>query len=157
MDFTSINEYFYKFSSTLLVILLLPISTFIFFLLSSGPAQAFPLSGHYAIIAATVILLWIINFIFFNKKIKSVRKRQGLREKLEKYFVITIVRFSIFGLCALILSVAFFFSRDNFFTIAFIFQLLLCGILWPRAAKVSGDLKLRGDEREMVYYKKDSF
>lgn len=35
--------------------------------------------------------------------------------------------------------------------------LLLAGLLWPTSRKVSVDLKLRGDEREMVYYKKDTF
>jgi hypothetical protein len=37
----------------------------------------------------------------------------------------------------------------------FLIQLILAGIVWPTSSKVSSDLKLRGDEREMVYYKKD--
>jgi hypothetical protein len=140
-----------------MVILLLPIATFIFFQFKSiEKPQGFEWIAHQGIVAGIVITLWVVSFLLFNKKIKSARKGQGLRDKLEKYFSITIVRFNIFALCGLLLSLAFLFSADGFFTICFIAQLTMCGILWPRSTKVSNDLKLRGDEREMVYYKKDT-
>jgi len=109
------------------------------------------------IVFGIVLLIWIASYIFVNKKIKSARNGQGLRAKLEKYFSLTIVRYSIFGLCSIIFCFAYYFTTDQFFSLCFMLQLLLCGLHWPRSAKVAKDLKLRGDEREMVYYKKDKF
>jgi hypothetical protein len=155
MDFVSITEYFYKFSSRLLVMLLLPITAYIWLYMTPIKQSTDIDSNFNAFLLATIGLLWIFNFILFNKKIKSIRNGQGLRIKLEKYFSLTIVRYSLFTFCALICCVSFYITRDDFFTACFVVQLILCGLLWPRSAKVSNDLKLRGDEREMVFYKKD--
>jgi hypothetical protein len=158
MDFISISEYFYKLFSRLLLIVLLPIAVFISIYLQ--PMMA-PLDGdqhrsEFITVISVVVCLWMFVFIFFNKKIKSARNGQGLREKLEKYFRLTIVRYIFFSVCSLTLAVAFYVSRNDVFTALFIVQLILCGVVWPFSSKVSNDLKLRGDEREMVYYRKDS-
>jgi hypothetical protein len=115
-----------------------------------------PHESELMVVTGIVISLWSFVFIFGIKKIKSARNGQGLRAKLEKYFLLTIVRYSVFSTCSLILAVAFYLTRDDIFTLFFIAQMLLCGFLWPFSSKVSNDLKLRGDEREMVYYRKDS-
>lgn len=139
-----------------MMILLFPIFGFMYCYLAVSDRPALAYYPNQRIVAGTILALWAISFIFFNKKIKRARKGQGLRVKLEEYFSITIVRFSIFAICSLILSVAFYLTGDDFYSISFIVQLGLCALLWPRSTKVSDDLKLRGDEREMVYYKKDT-
>jgi hypothetical protein len=158
MEFISINEYFYKLFSRLMLILLFPIVTFIAIYLQPLiiPIDIETYTAELMLVITMVMSLWLFVFIFFNKKIKTVRNGQGLREKLEKYFRITIVRYSIFSLVSLTLAVAFYFSRNDMFTVFFVAQLILCGLVWPFSSKVSNDLKLRGDEREMVYYKKDT-
>jgi hypothetical protein len=158
MDFTSINEYFYKLFSGLLLILLIPIFIFIWVYLqptSLSHQDANKSVFELFIVIGVITGFWILIFIFFNKKIKSVRNGQGLRDKLEKYFRITIVRYIIFSFCSLAFAISYYLTGDDVFTIFFIAQLIICGLLWPFATKVSRDLKLRGDEREMVYYKKD--
>jgi hypothetical protein len=158
MDFTSINEYFYKLFSRLLLILLFPIFIFIWVYLQPSrltPQDANNPAFELLLIIGVVASFWMLIFILFNKKIKSVRNGQGLRDKLEKYFRLTIVRYIIFSLCSLAFAIAFYVTGNDLFTMFFITQLAFCGLLWPFSAKVSRDLKLRGDEREMVYYKKD--
>lgn len=158
MEFTSITEYFYKISSRLLLILLVPIFFFICIYLQPGIVSA-DLPQHpnpLAIVAGAVFIVWIGGFIFFNKKIKSIRNGQGLREKLEKYFRITIVRYTLFGFCSLLLAIGFLLTGNDLFAVIFILQLVLAGLIWPFSSKVSNDLKLRGAEREMVYHKKDT-
>lgn len=137
--------------------MLLPIMPYTAIYLLPPPADDYSAYTDERFVLAGIVLLLAFAFFFFNKKIKSVRKGQGLRAKLEKYFSITIVRFIVFEICALALCAAFYLSRNDLFTIAFVAQLVLCGLLWPTSSKVARDLKLRGDEREMVYYKKDSF
>lgn len=157
MEFTSITEYFYKIYSRTTLIILLPAVAFVFTYLQ--PAQSRDdRAQHFTTLLITATLLifaWAVVFIFFNKKIKTVRKRQGLREKLEKYFLITTVRYSVFSACSLLLALMFYLTRVDLFVLAFLVQIVVCVFVWPTPAKVSGDLRLKGDEREMVYYKKD--
>ena len=108
-------------------------------------------------VAGSVLVIWIVAYVFLNKKIKSARNGQGLRAKLEKYFALTIVRYSVFAFCSVVFCIGYYFTTDQFFSFCFMLQLLLCALHWPRSPKVANDLRLRGDEREMVYYKKDKF
>ena len=159
MDFFTIEQYFNKLFSALFVILLVPIGAFIGSYLRSVEVIAsqinFSVDHHY--LGAIVAADWLLIFILFNKRIKSIRNGQGLRIKLEEYFRLTIVRYIGGAAGCLVLAYGFYFSNDDLYTGAFVVSLLVLGLLWPTSPKVCRDLKLRGDEREMVYYKKDSF
>jgi hypothetical protein len=139
------------------MLLLVPVGVFIAIYLQpvDQPNVLIVHAELFVIVCSAVLIIWAVVFIFFNKKIKTVRKGQGLRQKLEKYFLITIVRYSFFCFCSLGLAVVFYLTRSDVYTILFLAQIVAAGLLWPFSWKVSADLKLRGDEREMVYYKKD--
>ena len=159
MDFFTIEQYFNKLFSALFVILLVPIGAFIGSYLRSVDPIAMPMNfsdDHYYL-AAIVVADWVLIFILFNKRIKSIRNGQGLRVKLEEYFRLTIVRYICGALGCLVLAYGFYISNDGAYTGTFVVSLLVLGLLWPTSPKVCRDLKLRGDEREMVYYKKDNF
>jgi uncharacterized membrane protein YoaK (UPF0700 family) len=108
-------------------------------------------------VISITITLWMLLIFFYVKKIKSARKGQGLREKLEKYFRLTIVRYSLIVVASLMLAGGFYQTRSDIYTLGFVSYLILAGVIWPTASKVSRELKLRGDEREMVFFKKDKF
>ncbi len=84
-----------------------------------------------------------------------VRNEQGLGLKLEKYFKLTIVRFSLISSGSLMMALGLYLTKSDVFTWVYMGGLVLCGILWPTAPKIVNDLRLKGDEREMVYFKKD--
>lgn len=156
MDFTSIKEYFYKLWSRLLLLLIIPIFVFISLHIVHTPIT----SGYDDVVISnavtlTVVLVWLAALFLNFKRIKSARKGQGLRQKLEKYFELTTVRFSLIGLVCLILAVGFAFTLANYYTYAFVAHLVLAGLLWPGGRRVAQELRLRGDEREMVYHRKD--
>lgn len=156
MQFTSIGQYFYKIYSALLMILLLPIFTFTAVYLTLPDVSLWQRSNVFLLGTVLLVLcFWLIGFTFFVKKIKSIRLRQGLGLKLEKYFYITIVRYMLCMIACLILALGFYLTGDDRLTNLFAVNLLALGLLWPTSGKVCNDLKLRGDEREMVYYKKD--
>lgn len=154
MDFTTINEYFYKLFSRLLLILILPIFSFIVLHLLPQTGLGNSEKVLQAVIP-TVVVIWIIGLYLNFKKINAARNGQGLRDKLEKYWSLTIVRFSMIAFVSLVLAVGFAFSQDNSLTYAFLFHLLIAAIIWPHAPRVSKELRLRGDERQMVYFRKD--
>jgi hypothetical protein len=157
MEFTSISEYFYKLYSVVLFMLLLPILGFIaLYVRTFTSLHDLELySDQLMFTSMGVITLWMLVFILFNNKLKSIQNAQGLRQKLERYFRLTIVRYTVFLVCSFALLAIFFVSGNDLFTLIFVMQLLISGMVWPTPSKVSADLKLRGDEREMVYYKKD--
>ena len=157
MNFLTIGQYFNKLYSLLFLLLIVPLLIFTtLYLLVTGPLPEPPLE-YTIVLSAVVALDWLMAMIFFNKKIKSVRNGQGLGAKLDKYFKITIVRFSLLSSASLMLAAGWFLSRSDIFTAMYLSGLVLAGVLWPTPGKVCGDLALRGDERVMVYYKKDRF
>lgn len=159
MKWITIGQYFYRLYIAVLLILMVPIFSFVsvYVFFSSSPIQtaSFLFAPLHLFLFMTAIL--VIQFLIFNKKIKSIRTDQGLRLKLEKYFDLTIVRYSLIAAVCLVLAFGFYLTKDDVITGMFAFTLIVLGVLWPRSAKVCSDLKLRGDEREMVYYKKDHF
>lgn len=56
----------------------------------------------------------------------------------------------------MILAVGFYLTRNDLFTVLYVAGLLFSVMVWPTGPRVSADLMLRGDEREMVYFKKDA-
>jgi hypothetical protein len=155
MDFTSIKEYFYKLYSYLLIIMLVPIFIFIAVNILPSDRNLVVTSEQSMMITTVIVLILITSLIFHNKKIKSIRNRQGLREKLEKYFELTIVRYTSFCVCCVALAFAYYYSNDAIFLYLFLVHLIVSAVVWPLSSKVSRDLKLRGDEYQMVYYRKD--
>jgi hypothetical protein len=159
MTWITIGQYFYRMYIAVLLILLIPIFSFIVnYVFFAFTIHSYSLPWYtpvnLASLTATFVLL---QFLIFAKKIKSIRKDQGLRLKLEKYFRLTIVRYSLIVLPCLLLVYGFYLTKDDRLTGVFAITMILSGGLWPRPAKVCSDLKLRGDEREMVYYQKDHF
>jgi hypothetical protein len=94
------------------------------------------------------------SFLFFNTRLKNIRKLPGLGLRLEKYYSTTVIRFSLLSCAALLMVAGFALTGSLTFTYLFGAILILFFLVWPRSAKVCRDLKLKGSEREMVYYKK---
>jgi hypothetical protein len=158
MKWNTLGQYFYKLYIVVLVIQLVPIFSFILVYVLAPPVSIkLPYWSSPLNLSVVVLAVLLIQFLIFDKKIKSIRKDQGLRLKLEKYFRLTIVRYILLGVVSLLLAYGFYLTKDDRITGLFAITLILFGVLWPRSAKVCSDLKLRGDEREMVYYQKDHF
>lgn len=155
MNFLTISQYFNKLQSAVLIILILPLLLFIALYFHLGERLPDPRNEYFILLPGAFLLDWLIAFLFFSKKIKIIRKEQGLGLKLEKYFRLTIVFYSIISLSSMIMALGLYLTKNDVFTWLYIGGLILCGFLWPTASKTAKYLRLRGDEREMVYFKKD--
>jgi hypothetical protein len=91
------------------------------------------------------------------RRLRKYRVQAGLGNKLDRFYEIVLLRMSGNAVSSLLLALGLLLTASMSFGITFI--LLLGWILfqWPTSAKVCRDLALKGDEREMVFYKKDSF
>lgn len=155
MEYFTIGQYFTKLNIRLLIIILTLIVAFVvaYFLTTFDPESTSWLTRTQiiSIIAAN----WAIMFLYYFKKIKSIANDQGLGLKLTKFFYLTIVRYILIAFGCLFLLYSFYITKDDVMTGIFVLNLILMAVLWPTSNKVCRDLKLRGDEREMVFYKKD--
>jgi hypothetical protein len=158
MNFITISQYFYKLYNTIFLVLLIPLACFIvLYAQPLGYTQPDDSSFLFYLSIAFTAFDWIIVIFLFDKKIKSIPNDQGLRVKLEKYFGLTIVRYSLIALDSIGLAVIFLLTRNDLLTGLFSLNLLGLAVLWPTSGKVCRNLRLRGDEYEMVFYKKDKF
>lgn len=163
MKYNSIREYFYKMHSLLYVIILTPLLVFVvlYWLIIEGELRGIFYRDDETtkilllLFSGIVLMDWIGSFIVFNKGIASIISLPSLGERLDKYYRYTLVRFSIVATGTLTLAVGFYLTEDQLFTVISGGSMLLLLGFWPFPSKVCRDLKLKGDERTLVFYKKD--
>lgn len=156
MNFISIHQYFNKLQIVFLSLMILPLLAFIAIYLLSDLHRAEAGIEYFIVIPVLALLEWVLGKTIFNKKIKSARNAQGLGAKLDKYSGITIVRYCFVSSAGLILAAGFFLTQSAVFGALYLTSLLMSVFYWPTGPRVSGELMLRGDEKEMVYFKKDT-
>ena len=160
MEFDSIKEYFFKLRNALYFTLLIPLVLFIGILYLYVGQWTIGVKQPLLIVSFLLFLMtvdWLIGILLFRTKLKKIRRRIGLRLKLEQYYWLTIVRSWINILACFFPAIGFLLTSNFILAYIFGFDLVLVFIFWPRARKVCRDLKLKGDELEMVLYKKDTF
>ena len=157
MRFITISQYLNKLQILFFLLLMMPLLVFIavYFFMPDKPADH--RMEYFIIIPSATLLDWLLAMIMFNKKIKSARNAQGLGAKLDKYFEITTVRYCFHSCAGLILALGLYLSGSDVFTLLYMVNLMLSVVYWPTGPRVSRELMLKGDEREMVYFRKDRF
>jgi hypothetical protein len=156
MEYFTIGQYFTKLHIRLLIIILVLIIMFVgAYFITTFDSEPHPWLTRTQMLSI-IIANWLMVFLYYLKKIKSIAKDQGLGLKLTNFFYLTIVRYIIIAFGCLFLLYSFYLTKDDVVTAMFVANLILMAVLWPTSSKVCRDLKLRGDEREMVYYKKDT-
>lgn len=157
MRFFTISQYFNKLQSILFILLLIPLLIFIALYLYADRIPLDPdTAAYFVAIPLAALLGWVVGIARFNKKIKSARNAQGLGAKLDKYFGLTIVRFAFLAVSGPMLALGFLLTGSDLPGM-YLVALVLGATMWPTPARVCRHLRLRGDEREMVYFRKDSF
>ena len=161
MKFTSLQEYFYKLQNVLYLLILLPLLVFIF-LIASPPEKVVILADEETTIVEVVLIAIAIMdlvavSVIFHQAMKQISKAVALSEKLDRYFRMALIRYSVITMSCLLMALGYYLTDHIIFIYLFALGLILYLILWARPAAVCTHLKLKGDEREMVLYKKDRF
>jgi hypothetical protein len=164
MKYDSLREYFYKFYNVLYALILVPMLAFVFlyFEIQSqsvrGPYKDDHFLSRIVVIAmmSLVVLVWIVSFVHYFRKLPRIRTIGSLGERLDEYYTLTSVRFVSFTASSLALAAGFLLTEHQVLTLTFVVSFVLALVLWPLPSKVCRDLQLRGDERTLVLYKKDT-
>ena len=163
MNFT-LKEYFYKLYNRGMMMLLLPIAEFltIYYLIFSGilpPIIDDELGVEILVISIPIIVLTILTIVQLEarKRFEKIADEPSLGKKLDLYSPVAKRKIKSLVWCSLLLGIGFFLTSDQRFSIYFGAIIGWCAWQWPSPRKISRDLKLKGDEREMVMTKGDAF
>jgi hypothetical protein len=163
MNFT-LKEYFYKLYNRGLVMMLLPIAEFlgIYYLILASflpPIidDSFAIRILLILIPIVVLLILTIVQLDLNKRLRKISDEPGLGKKLDLYFPVAKKKINSLAGVSFLLAIGFFLTSDDRFTIYFGVIALWCMWQWPTPRKVARELRLKGDEREMVLTKGEAF
>ncbi len=164
MNFSSIREYFYKLTNRCYLLVLLPLAVFIYVyyqMLSKKITATVFDDSLLTIILVTLIALSLINLTTVHwvakRRLKKYATEVGLGRKLDRFLEIAMFRMGACSASSLMMAIGLLLTGSEWFAIAFVLILFWVMFQWPTAKRACRDLKLKGDEYEMVLYKKDKF
>src|SRR5258706_9120879 len=164
MNFSSLKEYFYKLGNRCYLLVLLPFALFIYLFHQLVTRQIEPIVqdeplvniiiailGAFALVNLTTVL-WIE-----KRRLMKYAAELGLGHKLDRYHEIVMFRIAASSASSLMMAVGLLLTGSELFGVLFMGILLWTLFQWPTSKKACRDLQLKGDEYEMVLYKKDKF
>jgi hypothetical protein len=164
MNFSSIKEYFYKLTNRCYLLVLLPLLMFVYLYFQLQSKKIIPIvqREQYVIIlllGSAIVTLINLTTVHLLAKKRLVRYAAeiGLGNKLDRYYEIIIFRVGGGSSSSLLMAVGLLLTGHEFFSLLFMLILIWILFQWPSSKKACKDLRLKGDEYEMVLYKKDKF
>ena len=94
-------------------------------------------------------------FLLFNRHISVAREQEGLKRKLERYYGTLLQKYVLLASSSIISVVGLFLTASTLYTALYLFMLLFLSIHRPTVYRIARDLKLQGEEKEIVVHKRD--
>jgi hypothetical protein len=164
MNYSSLREFFYKLYNICLLMMFLPIGTFlvIYYLLLTNqitPSIQSELVERIILIAFPILAVLDLTIVHLvvRKKFSLLNKEISLGVRLEKYFSVAVIRLSAIVVTSLFMAAGLFLTGSEWFAMYFLGLVIWLVLQWPSPRRVSKDLKLRGDEEQMVLTKGEAF
>ncbi len=162
MKYNSVPEYFYKLHGRLYALVLIPLLTFVvlYWEMKTGDIEGLShnIDFNRIFLLVTILIVlteWIVSFVLFKNKLKSILTLGSLGDRLDRYYTLTMIRFSFIMSGLILLAIGFYLTEDQYFTILYVASMIGLGFFWPTSAKVCDDLNLKGEERRLILYKLD--
>ncbi len=164
MEFGSIKEYFYKLYNACYALTLIPLCIFIFIYLKMQAGKNNYLIQEPDWILIAQVFFFLVGLIILTsvhllvrKKMKHFAKEFSLGKKMDHYYRLSLTRIGSGSLISALSGGALFLTGSEIFSVYFLLILLWMAYHWPSPRRLSSELMLKGDEREMVLYKRESF
>jgi len=164
MNFSSLQEYFYKLSNRCYLLVLLPLGLFIYLFQQLMTRQIEPIVQDEPLVNIIIVTLCVFGLVNLTtvhgvsvQRLKKYAAELGLGRKLDRYHEIVLFRIAASSASSLMMAAGFLLTGSEVFGIFFIGILLWTLLQWPTSKRACQDLQLKGDEYDMVLYKKDKF
>ncbi|MGE0772284.1 MAG: hypothetical protein AB7K37_11265 [Cyclobacteriaceae bacterium] len=162
MKFNSIKEYFYKLYNVCYFVTLIPLGVYIYLYLEmQSGALVSPIQDadqlliiQIAFIIFIVLTLTSVHWLV-RKKLSSILGVVSLGDRMDGYYTIAIFRIGMGVAACLMTAAGFYFTTSELFSITFLAVLVWMSFQWPTPRRLCVDLKLKGDEKDLILYKRD--
>lgn len=163
MEFNSIKEYFYKLYNVCYAVTLFPLGLFIYLYLELQVGKINSLIqdngqiliSQIALFALGLLLLTSVHLVV-KRKLQTVSKELSLGNKMDRYYGLSLGRMITGVFVSALAAAGLYLTGSEVFSIYFLLVLLWMAYQWPSPKKLCAELKLKGDEREMILYKRES-
>ena len=157
MNFSSIKEYFYRLQSRCYALVLLSVMLLIAIYAAQRFANLIFTTNDVQLIFVLKIALPVLAVLELTSvhlvaylKLKKTRKLKGMGERLDEYASLLTLKM-IAGVSASFFMLAgLAFTADQLFIVFFALALLSILFQRPTPSRLSKQLKLKGDERELI-------
>ena len=157
MNFSSIKEYFYRLQSRCYALVLLPVmllitiyamQRFANLIFTTEEADlAFVLKIALPVVA--ILKLTSVHLVTYFK-LKKMRKLKGMGERLDQYASLVTLKMIAGVFASFFMLVGLALTADQLFIAFFLLSLLYILVQRPTPSRLSRQLKLKGDERELI-------
>lgn len=163
MKFSSIKEYFYKLNNLCYLITLIPLGVFILLYLKMQEGKFSNIIQDQAQILISQVVIFVLCFVILTsvhlvitKKMNNYSRDLSLGNKMDKYFYVSLNRIIAGAIVSLLTAAGFWTTASELFSVYFLGILLWMAYQWPTPKKMCAELLLKGDEKEMILYKRES-
>ena len=113
------------------------------------------LKDTYLIIFNVLILVGIVLILYFSHQqftgtLRSLRKSQSVRSKLQVYFDASLRKFIINEFAAVVALIGMVVGQEILFAVVYVFILFIFSLSRPRFDKVTQQLSLSKEEKELL-------
>jgi len=162
MRFHDLKDYLYKFNNLFHVLVALPLLAFVYLYLENQVGRVQPLiSNTDAILVLHYILPLIIivesgiAFIITKKSLSVFPNNDLLMKKLNVYFRISLIKYAILEGATIVSVVGYYLTLSKVYLGFYVVLLMIFSINRPTVYRISRDLKLEGEEKDIVLYKRE--
>ncbi len=160
MNFLSVKEFFYKVNTIGFILLLFPIIVFLYihiYAMKSFPIMMEVTKHNMLFIFLTTVvaaILTVVNLIW-RSRIRHMRSYLELSKKMEGFFVLFVIRNSVYAVCLLLTGGGYYLTHSIYFTCAFMLILVVLLVQWPGPKRFCRVFELKGSERDLVLHNWD--
>lgn len=156
------NNYFNKLNLIFHAIVGLPLAAFIYLYLEidkrgrQGVMKDPELSEILIYILPTLAIVTAgLAFLQYRRAIPKVKEIADFRQKLDAFSQALIQKYALLEFSSIISVVGIYLTADVIYIALYLFMLLFLSLHRPTVYRIVRDLKLKGEEKEIVLHKKD--
>jgi hypothetical protein len=145
------------------MITLIPLAVFIYLYLKLQAVETNSIIQNPRYLLITQVVFFVIIFgtltsvhLVVKKRMKLLSGKYGLGDKMDRYYTYALIRIAAGALASVIMGGGLFISGSEVFSVYFSLILLWMAYHWPIPKRMCTELRLKGDEREMILYKRES-
>jgi len=156
------NSYFNKLNLIFHAIVAFPLAAFVYLYLEidkngrKGTIEGTELAQNLIYVLPTIaIVLAGLAFLFYARRLPVVRTIEDFQTKLESYSQLLIQKYIWLEFSAVIAVAGVYLTAEVIYMAIYLFNLLFLSLHRPTVYRIAKDLKLKGQEKDIVVHKKE--